>query len=363
MHPIAIDRAGDMFVDLGSATNACQSQNRIAGMPGIDPCTELETRGGIWRYDANKLNQTFSPAERFATGLRNSEAVSFDSQGRMFAIQHGRDQLFQNWPKLYNAKQSADLPAEELVALRQGGDYGWPECYYDQHPEAACSGAGVWRRRRPQGRGLRPEAGTGRGLPGPLGAERHADLHREPVSVAYKDGAFIAFHGSWNRAPEPQGGYNVVFQPLKNGAASGPFVVFADGFAGEFMEPGRAAHRPTGLAVGPDGALYIADDKGGRIWRVTYDGDKAAKLASAAPVPVSAAAADERITARGHPSERGRHPVADPAQRFARSGGIGRSHLPRPGGRRHLCRLPWRGRQGLAGGLGPDQRQMGLERW
>ncbi len=132
MHPMSIDHAGNMFVDLGSATNACQSQNRIAGIPGINPCTELETRGGIWRFDASRLNQTFSPAERFATGLRNSESVSFDSHGRMFAIQHGRDQLFQNWPKLYNASQGADLPAEVLVALRKGGDYGWPECYYDE---------------------------------------------------------------------------------------------------------------------------------------------------------------------------------------------------------------------------------------
>src|SRR5690242_21009785 len=102
--------------------------------------------------------------------------------------------------------------------------------------------------------------------------------------TAYKDGAFIAFHGSWNRAPEPQGGYNVVFQPLADGKASGPFVVFADGFAGEFKEPGRAAHRPTGLAVGPDGSLCISDDQGGRIWRVTFQGgNKAAGIAAAAP--------------------------------------------------------------------------------
>jgi mono/diheme cytochrome c family protein len=68
---------------------------------------------------------------------------------------------------------------------------------------------------------------------------------------------------------------------------SGPWTLFADGFAGEFMEPGRAVHRPTGLAVGPDGSLYVADDKGGRIWRITYTGDKGAKLASAPRAHVS----------------------------------------------------------------------------
>jgi mono/diheme cytochrome c family protein len=65
------------------------------------------------------------------------------------------------------------------------------------------------------------------------------------------------------------------------------------------MEPGRAAHRPTGLALGPDGSLYIADDKAGRIWRVTYAGDKAAEIASAAPVQASAIAATEPVPPEG----------------------------------------------------------------
>lgn len=86
----------------------------------------------------------------------------------------------------------------------------------------------------------------------------------------YRGGAFIAFHGSWNRAPEPQAGYNVVFQPMAQGKASGSYQVFADGFAGDRKEPGLADHRPAGLAVGPDGALYISDDQRGTVWRVAY---------------------------------------------------------------------------------------------
>jgi glucose/arabinose dehydrogenase len=86
----------------------------------------------------------------------------------------------------------------------------------------------------------------------------------------YRGGAFIAFHGSWNRAPFPQQGYNLVFVPFARGRATGQYEVFADGFAGATKAPDRAAHRPSGLAVGPDGALYISDDTHGRIWRVTY---------------------------------------------------------------------------------------------
>src|ERR1700753_4348686 len=132
MHPFVIDKDGHIYVDLGSATNACQAQNRVKEAPGIEPCTETEMRAGIWRYDANKTDQHFSANERYATGIRNSEGYSFDASGRLFATQHGRDQLWQNWPKLYTPEQSAELPAEEIVAVEQGGDYGWPTCYFDQ---------------------------------------------------------------------------------------------------------------------------------------------------------------------------------------------------------------------------------------
>src|SRR5712664_3352822 len=72
MHPFIINAEGLMYVDVASATNSCQLKNRTLKSPGADPCTELETRGGVWRYDANKMNQTFSTAERYATGIRNA---------------------------------------------------------------------------------------------------------------------------------------------------------------------------------------------------------------------------------------------------------------------------------------------------
>ena len=284
MHPFIIDAQGHIYVDLGSATNSCQIDDRMPGSMGHNPCTELETRAGTWRYDANKTGQHFSAAERYITGLRNGEGFGIDSAGRLFATQHGRDQLNQNFSKLYTAAQSAEQPAEELVQLRQGADYGWPECYYDRFQKKLV---------------LAPEYGGDGGKKVGICAEKTAPVAAFPahwapndlliytgkeLPAAYQDGAFIAFHGSWNRAPEPQGGYAVVFQPLKDGKVAGDFVIFANGFAGPIREPGQAAFRPTGLAMAPDGSIYISDDKHGRIWHVTYQGSDSAAVA-AAPVP------------------------------------------------------------------------------
>ena len=131
MHPFAIDSSGQLFIDLGSATNSCQLKNRTLKSPGHTPCTELETRAGIWNYDANKTGQQFSPAGRYATGIRNAVGIAFDPSGQLYSTQHGRDQLAENWPALYAAQQGAELPAEELLKIQKGGDYGWPECYFD----------------------------------------------------------------------------------------------------------------------------------------------------------------------------------------------------------------------------------------
>jgi glucose/arabinose dehydrogenase len=88
----------------------------------------------------------------------------------------------------------------------------------------------------------------------------------------YKDGAFIAFHGSWNRAPEPQKGFFVVFVPFNGAIPTGDWEVFADGFAGvDTVNSTRdAKYRPCGLAQGPDGSLYVTDDVKGRVWRILY---------------------------------------------------------------------------------------------
>lgn len=282
---LAIRHDGTLFLSVGSATNACQAANRQSGSPGLTPCAEKAGRAGIWRFDAGQTGQRFAPANRFASGIRNAVGLALDSHDRLFATQHGRDQLHENWRTLYTAQQGQDLPAEELMAVQQGDDFGWPQCYFDPRRKHLV---------------LAPEYGGdgGRAI-GPCAAARAPiaafPAHWAPNALliyaggqfpaAYRDGAFIAFHGSWNRAPGPQQGFNIVFQPMKDGHATAPYVVFAEGFAGPDKASGNALYRPTGLAAGPDGALYVSDDKVGRIWRITYRGDRAAPIAKAMNVP------------------------------------------------------------------------------
>jgi glucose/arabinose dehydrogenase len=270
-HSLALDGDGNLFLNIGSRTNSCQREDRQPRSRGVDPCAELRERAGIWRLRADGSAQRPTMAARYATGIRNAVAMRVDPRGQLWAAQMGRDQLLQNWPALYSEQESAEQPGEELLRVEQGQDYGWPYCYWDTGRSA---------------RVLAPEYGGDRERVGRC-ADRAKPVvtypgHWAPIDMLfytgrqfpakYREGVFIAFHGSWNRAPRPQAGYDVRFQPLSGGLPSGEVETFAGGFAGERVQPGTASHRPIGLAQGPDGALYVSDDKGGRIWKIVYAG-------------------------------------------------------------------------------------------
>jgi glucose/arabinose dehydrogenase len=263
-----VDSDGSLFVNVGGPSNVCEAE----GSPGQDPCPQLERQGGIWRFEAGRIGQTQADGERYATGLRNTFAVTIDPSGQLFGVQHGRDQLHQSWPALFTEEQGANKPSEELVRIERGDDFGWPYCYHDPEldrlvlsPEYGGDG---------EQSGLCSEKkGPEFAFPAHWAPEAIVFYTAEQFPARYRNGAFISFHGSWNRAPLPQDGYKVVFLPFESGRPAAEFEVFADGFAGPDVSPRDALHRPTGLAVGPDGSLYIADDKGGRIWRVFYVGE------------------------------------------------------------------------------------------
>jgi glucose/arabinose dehydrogenase/mono/diheme cytochrome c family protein len=340
MHPFIINAEGSMFVDVASATNSCQLKNRTLKSPGANPCTELETRGGIWRYDANKTNQTFSPADRYATGIRNAEGFAIDSSGRVFVTQHGRDQLHTNWPDFYKPDQEATLPSEELLLLKPNGDYGWPECYHDAFvqklvlaPEYGGDGKTIGV--------CASKIGAAAVLPAHWAPNAMVRYDQKQFPARYRDGVFIAFHGSWNRAPYPQGGYNVVFQPLAGDHATGQCEVFADRFAGAVKSPAKAEHRPSGLAVGPDGSLYVSDDIRGRLYRIVYHGGSEGAAANITACPSATAPAGSPVEEAAKPPE-GTHPDA---------GAAARHDLPVPeGATREMVLLGERIYRGQVGG-------------
>lgn len=271
--PMEFDDQGNMYVTVGAPANACMEQMRTKGSPGMDPCPILEYAGGIWKFKDDVLNQDqLADGERYATGIRHAVANSWNSEvNELYVVQHGRDQLHQFFPELYDTKQNAELPAEEFFLVTEGSDFGWPYCYYDQFqqkkvlaPEYGGDGELVER--------CENKTDPIMAFPGHIGPNDLLFYSGEMFPEKYRNGAFIAFHGSWNRAPEPQSGYFVVFVPFEGAYPSGDWEIFADGFAGtETINSTRdAVYRPCGLSQGPDGSLYVVDSNKGKIWRIIY---------------------------------------------------------------------------------------------
>ncbi|CAG4994365.1 hypothetical protein DYBT9275_01376 [Dyadobacter sp. CECT 9275] len=274
--PLTFDTKGNMYVAFGAPSNACQERNRTPGSVGIDPCPLLEDHGGIWRFDANKVGQTQKDGSRYATGLRSVVGMDWNFEDdNLYAVVHGRDDLLRLWPQVFTPWQSAVLPSEEFLRLKEGTDAGWPYCYYDQMqgkkllaPEYGGDGKIVGRCDQYE----KPLIG----FPGHWAPNDMLFYRGSQFPDHYKNGTFIAFHGSTNRAPYPQASYFIGFVPFKNGNPSGEYEVFADGFAGvdPIVNTSDAKYRPMGIAMGPDGSIYIAETEKGKIWKITYKGSK-----------------------------------------------------------------------------------------
>jgi len=271
----AFDNEGGLYVNVGAPSNACMEKMRTKGSPGMDPCPILEEYGGIWKFDAStKMQHQNKEGKRYATGVRNAVAIDWNPHAdSLYVVPHGRDQLGEFFPEHYSPADSAELPSEEFHRVAEGADMGWPYSYYDHRkgerimmPEYGGDGEAV------SDVGQNPLVA----FPGHWAPNDLLFLHGDALPDSYQKGAFIGFHGSWNRTPLPQQGYRVAFVPMDaDGNVTGDWITFADGFAGvaKIKSPRDAKHRPMGLAEGADGALYISSlMSGGRIWKITYEG-------------------------------------------------------------------------------------------
>jgi glucose/arabinose dehydrogenase len=262
---IAFADDGSLLVSIGAASDACAPPPAPGGpaasgppQKGDDPCRQLESRGGVWRFDAAKEHQRLDDAERWVTGIRNAVALAWDpATHALYGVSHGRSGLAR-WPG-FPAQADVDLPAEEFLRMDRGREFGWPYCYFDPQQGHLV---------------LSPEyGGDGRtvGRCASKTAPIHAFLaHWGPGDLVfytgsqfparYRGGAFVALHGRVNPG--------ITFVPFAGGRPSGTHEDFVRPVAGA----GAAPLRPIGLAAGPDGSLYLAEDGAGRVWRIFYTG-------------------------------------------------------------------------------------------
>jgi len=274
--PFTFDKKGNIYVPFGGPSDACQEMNRSPSSPGIQPCPLLDSNAGVWMFNANKLNQFRTrDGKKVATGLRSIVGMEWNNEtNSLYAVVHGRDGLSQTWAQYYSDWQSAMVPSEGFYKLKPGANAGWPYYYFDQMKGKVM---------------LNPEyGGDGKkeckdpsitkplyGFPGHWAPNDLLFYTGNQFPERYKHGAFIAFHGSTNRAPYPQAGYIIAFIPIKDGIPQ-KWEVFADGFTGRdtVVNTSDAKYRPMGLAQGPDGSLYISESEKGKVWKVMYKKDK-----------------------------------------------------------------------------------------
>ncbi|MEO7337377.1 MAG: sorbosone dehydrogenase family protein, partial [Caldimonas sp.] len=218
-----------LYVGVGSNSNIVEN-----GFPA-----ELN-RAAVW-----EVERASGAMRIFASGLRNPNSMQWEPQsGKMWVVVNERDEIGPN------------LVPDYLTSVRDGGFYGWPYSYYGAHLDPRVMP------QRPDlvSKAIVPDYALSSHV-APLGLAFDAGAG---LGEAYRDGAFIGEHGSWDRSPV--NGYKVVFVPFKEGRPAGPPLDVVTGF----LRPDDHANgRPVGLAMDKGGGLLIADDVGNTVWRVT----------------------------------------------------------------------------------------------
>ena len=285
--PIAFDAKGNLFVALDASANLCTVQTQPPpGQPlpttppvGLKPCPDLETRAGVWRFDANRRGQKFpADGEQWATGIRDIDSLDWSpADGHLYGIMHGRDNTHRFWPDLVSADDD-DHIADEMHRITKLTDFGWPYTYFDGARNVrliAPEYGGDGRQTAPVGKYSSPVIAFHSRRPAPVDLLFYSG---NAFPRAYRGGAFVVLHGTQNK-----NGSDVVFVPFGRGGKAGAPTVFAGGFAA--FDPAAAArppaaYRPIGIGEGPDGALYVADSQKGRVWRIAYEDHASRKTAA-----------------------------------------------------------------------------------
>ncbi len=226
---IASPDGAHLFVTIGSNSNVME--NGAAAEEGRAAIWEIDPKTGAHRI--------------FASGLRNPNGMGFEpTTGQLWTAVNERDEL------------GSDLVPDYMTHVQDGAFYGWPYSYYGQHVDARVQPP------RPDlvAKAIAPDYALGAHTAS-LGL---AFSHPGVLPAAYTQGVFIGQHGSWNR--NPPSGYRVIYIPFANGKPNGmPQVVLSDFLNAQ----GQAQGRPVGVILDKDGALLVADDVGGVVWRVT----------------------------------------------------------------------------------------------
>lgn len=217
---------GKLYLSVGSSCNVCIE---------TDPL-----RAAIIRYNADG-----SGRKVYATGLRNSVGLTLrPGTSELWATDNGRDYL------------GDDLPPEEVNVIREGGFYGWPYAYGDRVPDPDFGS-----RSPNKVKSTIPPKIAIQAHSAPLGLTFYTG---DQFPKEYQGNLFVAYHGSWNRSIPT--GYKVVRFVVQDGQVVGGQRDFITGW----LSGGSAWGRPVDVLVGRDGSLFITDDDGGRIYRVTY---------------------------------------------------------------------------------------------
>jgi glucose/arabinose dehydrogenase len=250
---LVFSRDGEtLFVSIGSASNVGEA----LGPPPKDIAALARTHGlgATWGYELGRAAVVAYDAEGrnrrpFANGLRNCVGMALaPASDDLWCAVNERDML------------GDDLPPDYATRVAPGGFYGWPWFYIGAHadPRPGPPPAGLADKIVVPDVLIQPHSA-------PLGIVFYEGTQFPP---AYRGDAFVALHGSWNRARRT--GYKIVRLRMSAGKPTGVYEDFVTGFVASDT---AVWGRPVSVAVGPDGALYFSDDGAGVIWRVRYAGE------------------------------------------------------------------------------------------